>query len=159
GVSAGAITAIQAAYFDASDNTEPHIKSAIEINGGVEGSSGDAQNLTYSSKVQGVINMSGAIYRPAFIDTGEPPIVSIHGDKDDVVPYKYDFVRPLGIPIIPLYGSFEIQKHTQLIGLSSQLITVKDGGHDNIYTDAKFAVDFEKFKVTAYQFYKDIICK
>jgi hypothetical protein len=158
GVSAGAITAIQAAYFDAGDLTEPHIIAAVNKNGGLEGDSGDAENLKYSSKVQGVINLSGAIYRPYFMDSGEASIVSIHGDKDDVVPYGYDFARPLGIPIIPLYGSSEIHKQAQKAGINSLFTTVQDGGHENIYSDAKFAAIFSNFKTNAYFFNKKIIC-
>jgi len=158
GVSAGAITAIQAAYFDITDNTEAHVKAAVDKNGGIEGNSGDAENLKYSSKVQGVLNLSGAIYRPYFMDEGEAPIISLHGDKDDVVPYGYDFVKPLGIPILKLYGSSEIHKQAQKVGVRSTFITVKDGGHENIYSDAKFAAEFNSFKQSAYSFNKEIIC-
>lgn len=159
GVSAGAITAIQAAYFDISDNVEEHIIAAVNKNGGIEGNSGDAENLKYSSKVQGVLNLSGAIYRLYFIDEGEPPIISLHGDKDDVVPYSYDYVKPLGIPIIKLYGSSEIHNQAQKIGITSFFTTVKDGGHENIYSDQKFAAEFDSFKQNAYSFNKEIICR
>lgn len=159
GISAGAITAIQASYFDISDNTEAHVKAAVDKNGGIEGNSGDAENLKYSSKVQGVMNLSGAIYRPYFIDEGEAPIISIHGDKDEVVPYGYDFAKPLGIPIIKLYGSSEIHKQAEKTGIRSTFITIKDGGHENIYSDAKFAAEFNIFKQNAYAFNKEIICK
>ncbi|MBK9255794.1 MAG: alpha/beta hydrolase [Saprospiraceae bacterium] len=158
GVSAGAITAIQAAYFDAGDNTDPKIKAVVDANGGIEGTSGDAENLKYSSKVQGVINLSGGIYRTDFIDAGEPPIISFHGDADEVVPYKYDFVRLSGVDIIPLYGSYEIDKRAKQIGLKTSLTTVPDGGHDNIYTDNKFSTQLEMFLKASYTFNKSIVC-
>jgi para-nitrobenzyl esterase len=159
GVSAGAITALQTAYFDASDNTEAHVKAAIDKNGGIEGNSGDAENLKYSSKVQGVINLSGAIYRPYFIDTGEPPVISFHGDADEVVPYGYDFVKPLGIPIIPLYGSSEVNKRANTVNVRTTLVTVKGGGHEDIYSDSKYTADFNGFKQLAFWFNKEIICE
>jgi hypothetical protein len=158
GISAGAIAAVQTAYFDTNDNIESHVKEVVSKNGGIEGSSGDVENLKYSSKVSGVINLSGAIYRPYFMDTGEVPIVSFHGDKDDVVPYGYDFVRPLGIPVIKLYGSFEIDKTAKSLGIKSYLQTANDGGHEDIYTSSKYSVDFLSFKFAAYSFCKEILC-
>lgn len=159
GVSAGAITAIQTAYFDASDNTENHVQTAIALNGGIEGNSGDTENLKYSSKVQGVINMSGAIYRLPFMDSGEPPIISIHGDADDVVPYGYGVVKVFGFSIIPLYGSSEIEKRAKEVGLKSYFETVIGGGHEDIYTELSFADEFESFREAAFQFNKEILCQ
>lgn len=159
GVSAGAITAIQTAYFDASDNTESHVQTAIALNGGIEGNSGDTENLKYSSKVQGVINMSGAIYRLPFMDSGEPPIISIHGDADDVVPYGYGVVKVFGFSIIPLYGSSEIEKRAKEVGLKSYFETVIGGGHEDIYTELSFADEFESFREAAFQFNKEILCQ
>jgi para-nitrobenzyl esterase len=159
GVSAGAITAIQTAYFDASDNTESHVQTAIALNGGIEGNSGDSDNLKYSSKVQGVINMSGAIYRLPFIDSGEPPIISIHGDADDVVPYGYGVVKVFGFSIIPLFGSSEIEKRSKEVGLKSYFETIIGGGHEDIYTEMSFADEFESFREAAFQFNKEILCQ
>jgi para-nitrobenzyl esterase len=159
GVSAGAITAIQTAYFDASDNTESHVQTAIALNGGIEGNSGDSDNLKYSSKVQGVINMSGAIYRLPFIDSGEPPIISIHGDADDVVPYGYGVVKVFGFSIIPLYGGSEIEKRAKEVGLKSYFETIIGGGHEDIYTEMSFADEFESFREAAFQFNKEILCQ
>ena len=158
GVSAGAITAIQAAYFDESNNTDPRIKAVVDANGGIEGVSGDADNLKYSSKVQGVINLSGGIYRTEFINSGEPPVISFHGDADEVVPYGYDWVRLSSIEIIPLYGSFEIDKRARQVNIRTSLNTVPMGGHDNIYTDAKFADSRNMFNAVFNTFIKQVVC-
>jgi len=159
GLSAGSIATIQAAYFDESDNVEQGVKDVVTRNGGVEGNSGDSENLKYSSKIQGVVNMSGAVYRTAFIDKGEAPIASFHGDADDVVPYGYGFVSAFGIKVIPLYGSSEIHKHCNNIGVTSSFSTVMGGGHDNIYTAPAFANAFSSFKTAAYKVMKEVICQ
>ena len=158
GVSAGAITAMQTAYFDASDNTDPHIQAVINANGGLEGNSGDTENLKYSSKVQGVINLSGGIYRTDFMDSGEPPVISFHGDADEVVPYGYDWVRLSGIQIIPLYGSAEIDRRARQVNVKTSLTTVAGGGHDNIYTDAKYADSRSMFNAVFNTFIKSVVC-
>lgn len=158
GVSAGAITAIQAAYFDESNNTDPRIKAVIDANGGIEGVSGDTENLKYSSKVQGVVNLSGGIYRTDFINAGEPPVISFHGDADEVVPYKYDWVRLSSIEIIPLYGSYEIDKRARQVNIRTSLNTVPGGGHDNIYTELKYAENRNMFNAIFNTFIKQVVC-
>ena len=159
GISAGAITAIQCAYFDDTDNIEPHIQQIIEKNGGVEGNSGDAENLKYSSKVAGVLNLSGAVYRPYFIDSQEPIIASYHGDNDDVVPYNYGWAMPSGIKVIPLYGSKEIETRMKQLNIQNVLVTVPGGGHD-LYSPGLVDASFTVFTEQALSLFKEnIICK
>jgi dipeptidyl aminopeptidase/acylaminoacyl peptidase len=49
-----------------------------------------------------------------YVRSGLPPILSIHGDKDDVVPYSQS---------VRLHEALEKEK------VPNQLLTVKNGGH------------------------------
>jgi hypothetical protein len=161
GLSAGGIAAMQAAAFTEEDLTEaaPFIVDIINNNGGVEGLSGDEENLSYSSAVAGVISLSGAIYNLDFIDAGDPPIISFHGNDDDVVPYNFGFANVLGIPLVSLNGSGVVHPHCESIGLKNELYTIEGGDHVFIYTEDEFQADRDVFEDNAAMFLADIICK
>jgi len=159
GVSSGAITALQVAMVDEDDPLSPAFFELIEQNGGFEGSSGDEENMSYSSAVQGVISLSGGIANTEWIDSNDPPIFSFHGDDDQVVPYGFDAVRILGSPIINLFGSQEIHKKAEAIGLSAQLITVVGGGHQDIYIDEAFSSIRDELDAASALFFSEQICR
>src|SRR5690606_21206137 len=77
------------------------------------------------------LNLSGGIYDTAWIDAGEAPLISVHGDQDDVVLYDHG----LASGFIELYGSKPIDQRLTEIGVESYLYTFKGGGHSNIYQD------------------------
>jgi hypothetical protein len=158
GVSAGSIAALNAAMLDEDDVTEAHVLKVINDNGGFEGNSGDAENLSYSSEVAGVFNMSGGVYRLNYIDQDDPPIFSVHGDLDEVVPYGYDFIKLFNIKIIPIYGSSSINDYAASIGLRSELYTVEGGDHSSIYTSTQYAVDQAATEMLSAKFFKQEIC-
>jgi len=62
-----------------------------------------------------------------YVRSGLPPILSIHGDKDDVVPYSQS---------LRLHASREKEK------VSNQLLTVKNGGHGQ-FPQADFVRSYE----------------
>lgn len=66
GVSAGAITALRVAYFEAS---------------------GESGNPDFSSEVSAVASISGALQELNEMDGGEAPLVMVHGQEDPVVPF------------------------------------------------------------------------
>jgi acetyl esterase/lipase len=81
GGSAGAMTALQAAYLD-----QKEVPGFIDIakNGLMEGTSG---NEGFSSKVHGVVNFWGAMVNYAWINQGDVPLFNVHGTADKTVPY------------------------------------------------------------------------
>ena len=100
GYSAGAFTALNTAYLDESDIHEDlpdYILTAYEKLGTVEGNTGEPSTFTYSSKVAGVLNLSGALLDSTFIDEGEPMLMSMHGTADETV----SFGAGLAVEFIP----------------------------------------------------------
>lgn len=126
GASAGAITAVHAAYLSADDNIPTFLTDFIALNGGLEGNSG---NDGYPSNVSGVINLCGAIKDTAWIQKNEPPIMSEHGDNDGTVAYGKGFAVVSGIPIVELDGSYVIHQKTNQLGMNSFLRTIPNGEH------------------------------
>ncbi len=126
GSSAGAITALHAAYLDKTCELEYYLTpAAIATLGGIEGNSG---HPCYSSKVAGVINLCGALARYGWMETGDVPVVSLHGDADGTVKYNRGQVNP-GIPLLYLDGSRMVHEQAQAVGIDSDFYTFYGAGH------------------------------
>jgi predicted esterase len=128
GYSAGAITALHYAYVNNTAELttiggSPFV-DYVNSKGGLDGGSG---NPTYSSKVEGVINISGALFDKNFINASEPTIYSIHGTDDAVVPYLNGNINGTGILTD---GSGLIHPYATSIGITSILKTIEKGKHD-----------------------------
>jgi hypothetical protein len=102
GSSAGAITALHVAYLDDVCEISGYLNQTV-INqlGGLEGASG---NPGFSTKTQGVINLCGALARYSWLESGDVPLLSIHGTNDGTVKYNRGIVNP-GTPLMYLDGS------------------------------------------------------
>jgi len=159
GLSAGAITALHTAYLNEADNPPDYIKDIVAANGGYEGDSGDADNLSYSSEVQGVINMSGALHRDEWLDAGEPPLISYHGTADEVVPYEFGNASVLGFTFMTLEGSGLLTARAEAEGVSNFLVSVPGGGHEDIHIDDQYTADQINFFVNGTLFmFDEVIC-
>ena len=128
GVSAGAFIALHHAYVD----EDIEIPSQIDITesgleGGLEGLSG---NPGYSSGVQGIFNIAGALQTTDFFNAGDNErLFSIHGTEDGTVPYGEGMISLLGFNIIDVDGSAVIHEQAEELGLEHCLITVEGAGH------------------------------
>ena len=87
--SAGAITAINAAYLNEYNEIPSFLLDDYDSIGGFDGFSG---NQGYNSSFYGIVNLSGAVGNKDWIIEGDIPIVSMHGDQDDVVQYDNSLV-------------------------------------------------------------------
>ena len=76
----GGVIAIHHAYVDNEQELPQNILSRLSSIGGTL--EGDAGNLGFSSKINGVINFAGGIHDLSWINSAEEPIVSVHGDLD-----------------------------------------------------------------------------
>ena len=127
GYSAGAIAALHYAYV----NTEAELFTIggnelvnfVNANGGLEGLSG---NSGFDSKIKAVVNISGALFKDNLINNNEPPIYSIHGTDDEVVPYLNGEINSTGIFVD---GSGLLHPYAVSQGVSSNLKTIQNGKH------------------------------
>jgi hypothetical protein len=117
GSSAGAFTALHLAYLD---STEVPSWFSISTLGGLEGNSG---NPGYPSNVNGVISLCGAIGDTSWIQPGDVPLVFMHGNVDQTVPYGSALIYIFGFPILDVDGSASIKQRADNIGLQNAFHT------------------------------------
>ena len=157
GFSAGAVTALHAGYLDSTDAIPAFIQTALNANGGFEGSSGSASNKTYSSSIKAVVNMSGGLYRSDWVAGNGIPLVSIHGTADETVPY----ISGLAANLAYLEGSGLIHQKTEAQGLLHNLHTVPGGGHTNIYEPSQttYVPHIDTFWTNATTMLEYLVCQ
>lgn len=63
-----------------------------------------------------------------YVRAGLPPVITIHGDKDDVVPYSQ---------------ATRLRDELTKVGVTNKLITVKGGGH-GMFTQADYVTAFDE---------------
>ena len=127
GYSAGAVTALHCAYLSSAGEVKA-------IGGDVlyqyarrhNGLAGDSGNPGPSSAVQGVINISGALANVRLMNPGEPPVYSIHGTADEIVPFRNGASSESGVQT---QGSGLIHEYAQQQGMKSVLNAVEGGDH------------------------------
>ena len=142
GVSAGAIASLNSVYLNSDEEamtlvTQDHLQEL----GGLEGSSG---NPGYPSHAHGVVNLCGAIGRYEWIQSPDVPIVSMHGDQDEIVPYSDNMVTLFGLNV-EVYGSYIIHQTMTDLGNYSALYTYEGQGHvpfTNMNLETEFSSDF-----------------
>lgn len=123
GYSAGAVTALHAAYINAENEIPVEMAAAIAVEGGLNGGS----HTAYSSAVKGVMNIAGGIVDLALLDSGDPQLMSIHGTADEVVPYLSGDADNSGVT---LYGSGLMHPRLEELGEANTLLMKTGVGHD-----------------------------
>jgi predicted esterase len=156
GISAGAIMALHTGYFHEGDPITPEFQTLLDAKGGFEGNTGDSLNLSYNSRVQGIISLSGATFDTLWITSDDPPIMSIHGDADAVLPFG--FAREGAFNRVTLYGSSMIHQRADNINLENIFVPVAGGGHTDIYSAPQFAEELITFNQNSLLLLKDIVC-
>lgn len=126
GYSAGAFTSLHAGYIGGLDEVgavDPAMAEYLTAAGGIEGNSGTPG---YPSDVAGVINISGALVDADLVDRGEPPLFSIHGTGDAVVPFLEGDANNTGVIT---QGSGLIHPRALEQGVPSELLELDGVGH------------------------------
>ncbi|KAF5053162.1 alpha/beta hydrolase fold protein [anaerobic digester metagenome] len=99
----------------------------------------DCSGNSYTEKfrIKGVINMWGALTDIEMMDEFEKvPMLLIHGDSDDIVPYGYDYpFKNVGEEYSAffsskVYGSEPIFEKASSMGFPAMLLTIPGGGHE-----------------------------
>ena len=118
GVSAGGIMAVHLAYLDKENEipTSYIDTSQAGLGGGVEGNSG---NPGYRGNARAIINSSGALRDTAWMEAGDTPVISFHGDADATVPFGTDIISMLSVfPIMMIDGSRSIHERAENLGMN-----------------------------------------
>lgn len=137
GSSAGAITALNAAFMkeeERPESTEGNIWQLQKDLGGLDESTNTYQN-TYT--IRAVANLWGALNDTNLIDRQERiPVLSFHGDADKIVPcgcnYPFtdlDTAWTSNI-VCKLYGSLYIDRRLKNLGIHSELVLFHGAGHE-----------------------------
>ncbi len=129
GASSGGITALMMQNCDKpNEMAEMGNISALNALGGFYSSTGFYQN--YGWNVAATINIAGALINANWIEQGDDPIISAHGDADQVVPYGYG---PLGGGLLggffDLQGSYVVDSIARTKGVCSYLYTMEGRDH------------------------------
>ncbi len=156
GASAGSITAINLAYMRNKDRPQSTYSSLfMEDLGDLETSGNDIYN---EFKIKAIANMWGSVYDLNILRNANVPIVSFHGDVDEILPYGkgYPF-KAIGefqkVFFEEMYGSSIIHQKAKGLGIRSELHTFHGQGHtlhldenrklnENFYTIQNEIVDF-----------------
>jgi para-nitrobenzyl esterase len=159
GYSAGAITATHVAYLDENDDNIPSFTmDIINSSGGFEGNTGDADNLSYSSEVFAVYNLSGGLREKEWIDENETEaLVSYHGIDDGIVPY----LNGLANNIAEIDGSGLMNPQASSVELPNYLKSVEGGDHLSIhgpYLDPFYEDDLAEFEFNSHVFLQNQMC-
>jgi len=151
GVSAGAISAVNAGYLNLDSEVPEFIQSYISDNGGLEGNSG---NPEYSSEFHGIINLCGAVGQTDWIVEDDIPIVSLHGTDDAVVPYGVGLITLFGLNM-NVMGSYAI--HNRMIELdnNSAFISWEGVDHTPFISSSSFMDETINFSAN---FVHDLVC-
>ena len=134
GTSAGAITTLNLAFMQNSTRPESVKKGLLYTDLGNIENSGNL--LTNKFSIKAIGNMWGAINDLNHLKSANIPVVSFHGDKDRIVPYKYDYPfevvsKEVGkIVFGKMYGSFEIHKMLQKLNRREKLFTFENFDHE-----------------------------
>lgn len=138
GVSAGGFIGLQMAYLDKMSEFPTYIDTVGKpgLTGGLEGNSGSPG---YSSQIHGVINICGALGDTAWMEVGDEPLLSLHGDNDATVPYGSATIVLLGTyPLLEVDGSYSIADKATQLGIENCFETWEGQGHTPEVSNATY---------------------
>ena len=153
GTSAGGVLAAHLAYMQPGSLLPNWVTTLITELGGLEGDSGTPGE---SSRIHGVVSYAGAIKSTDWMGPRDVPMMSIHGDADDVVPFGYGWViYHLGLlqfPITPMNGSELIHQELDARGVHNRFFPYPGVGHVvHVDADNDFELHAERYPETVHE--------
>lgn len=125
GASAGAFNALHACYLEDSDSIQAQWRQWLQDIGGLEGTTG---NEGYSTRVAGIISISGALGDIRWMYNNTTPLTIIHNTRDPQIPYYYG--QPYGIVLLPfLYGGGYIHPVADSLGIYNTFYSIPTEDH------------------------------
>jgi hypothetical protein len=128
GSSAGSFMALHYAYLKRSCQVTTYISQhELDSLGGLSGYSG---NQCYSENINGVIDLCGALGKYGWLEAGDLPLCSMHGNADNTVNYSRGEVLPsYGIHILFADGSRMIKAQATTVGVADNFYTWYGADH------------------------------
>lgn len=129
GVSAGGFIALHIAYMDTITEFPSYVDTVGQygLHGGIEGLSG---SQGYSSNVKAVVNICGALGDTAWMHPGDEPVLSLHGNNDNTVPYGSALIYLAGTyPLLEVDGSFSVAARASAEGIENCFKTYYNQDH------------------------------
>lgn len=160
GSSAGAITALNAAFMDEDERPESAGGNLWRFQKDLGGLDESTNTFQSPYTVRAVVNLWGAVGDTNMLDAEETiPVLSIHGDADRIVPYAcaYPFLdidtTLTGNTVSKLYGSLPIHQRLTHLGIHSELVVLPNAGHEPQYEPGKYAAVMETISTRTTEFF------
>ncbi|HPK04619.1 MAG TPA: alpha/beta hydrolase [Bacteroidales bacterium] len=148
GNSAGGFLSLYTTFMDDTEIWPSVAGSTIRMQSDLGCLDCSTNDLTGPFKIMGAINMWGAIDDLAIIKPQDQiPVLSIHGDHDQVVAYGYDFpfanvsTRVSSFFLKKMYGSASIDEYAESIGMNHSLYTFKGLEHEPHFDENNQLID------------------
>ena len=109
----------------------------------------------HQHKIRGLVNFSGWIWNLSFVDVNDPPVISIYGDRDKLVPFGVDTTKINGVPIMAVAGPGALHQKLQEMGRDDELVVIEGFGHVAYYDPEWKDLVSEK----VYHFIKNTVCE
>ena len=133
GISSGAVVALHLAYLDLKEAKQYMKQQDINLF--------LPKRLDTFPKIAGVLNCWGLILDPSILSNNNIPIVTLHGDKDRIVPFKKG--KPMHIPWLPtVYGGYTIHNAAKKYNITSLFHFYKGMKHGHLENTPRMDTTF-----------------